>query len=33
MKNYRKTMPKGKERMDFLDKKAKEYIENFKEEK
>jgi hypothetical protein len=26
-------MPKGKERMDFLDKKAKEYIENFKEEK
>lgn len=26
MKNYRKTMPKGKERMEFLDKKAKEYI-------
>ena len=33
MKDYRKTMPKGKERMDFLDKKAKEYIENFKEVK
>lgn len=28
MKNYRKTMPKGKERMQFLDKKAKEYINN-----
>ncbi len=26
MKSYRKTMPKGKERMEFLDKKAKEYI-------
>ena len=26
MKNYRKTMPKGKERMEFLDKKAKDYI-------
>jgi len=30
MKNYRKTMPKGKERMNFLDKKAQEYIETFK---
>jgi len=27
MKNYRKTMPKGKERMQFLDLKAKEYID------
>ncbi len=26
MKNYRKTMPKGKERMEFLDKKAQQYI-------
>jgi len=26
MKNYRKTMPKGKKRMNFLDKKAKKYI-------
>ena len=26
MKNYRKTMPKGKARMEFLDKKAKEFI-------
>jgi precorrin-2 dehydrogenase/sirohydrochlorin ferrochelatase len=26
MKNYRKIMPKGKKRMDFLDKKAKNYI-------
>jgi len=26
MKNYRKTMPKGKERMEFLDKKAEQYI-------
>jgi hypothetical protein len=26
-------MPKGKERMDFLDKEAKEYINNIKEEK
>ena len=33
MKAYRKAMPKGKERMKFLDKKAKEYIENIKEEK
>lgn len=29
MKNYRKTMPKGKERMQFLDQKAKEYIQNW----
>jgi len=27
MKGYRKTMPKGKERMEFLDNKAKEYVE------
>lgn len=33
MKEYRKTMPKGKERMKFLDNKAKEYITNWKEEK
>ena len=26
MKEYRKTMPKGKERMEFLDKKAQEYM-------
>lgn len=26
MKGYRKTMPKGKERMEFLDKKAQDYI-------
>ncbi len=26
MKDYRKTMPKGKERMEFLDKKAQDYI-------
>jgi precorrin-2 dehydrogenase/sirohydrochlorin ferrochelatase len=26
MKDYRNTMPKGKERMEFLDKKAEEYI-------
>ncbi len=26
MKGYRKTMPKGKERMEFLDKKAQQYI-------
>jgi precorrin-2 dehydrogenase/sirohydrochlorin ferrochelatase len=30
MKEYRKTMPKGKERMEFLDKKAKEYIDSWK---
>jgi precorrin-2 dehydrogenase / sirohydrochlorin ferrochelatase len=29
MKNYRKTMPKGKERMQFLDNKAKEYIQSW----
>jgi precorrin-2 dehydrogenase/sirohydrochlorin ferrochelatase len=29
MKEYRKTIPKGKERMEFLDKKAKEYIESW----
>ena len=33
MKGYRKTMPKGKERMQFLDKKTKEYISTWKEEK
>lgn len=33
MRTYRKTMSKGKERMSFLDKKAKEYINNLKEEK
>jgi precorrin-2 dehydrogenase/sirohydrochlorin ferrochelatase len=33
MREYRTTMPKGKERMDFLDKEAKEYINNIKEEK
>lgn len=33
MKEYRKTMPKGKERMQFLDKKAQEYISTLKEEK
>ncbi|MEA3498758.1 MAG: bifunctional precorrin-2 dehydrogenase/sirohydrochlorin ferrochelatase [Campylobacterota bacterium] len=26
MKNYRETIPKGKERMEFLDKKVKQYI-------
>ena len=26
MKDYRKTMPKGKQRMEFLDKKAQDYI-------
>lgn len=29
MKEYRKTMPKGKERMKFLDEKAKEYIKTW----
>lgn len=29
MKRYRKTMPKGKERMQFLDKKAQEYIQTW----
>ena len=33
MRNYRDTMPKGKKRMEFLDKKAKDYIQNIKEEK
>ena len=30
MKNYRKTMPKGKERMKFLDYKAEEYLKTWK---
>ncbi len=30
MKEYRKTMPKGKERMEFLDNKAKQYISTWK---
>lgn len=30
MKNYRKTIPKGKERMEFLDNKAKEYINTWR---
>ncbi len=29
MKEYRKTMPKGKERMEFLDKKAQDYIKTW----
>lgn len=29
MKDYRKTIPKGKQRMEFLDKKAKEYISSW----
>ncbi len=29
MKGYRKTMPKGKERMEFLDKKAQKYISSW----
>ena len=29
MKSYRKTMPKGKERMEFLDKKAQKYISDW----
>jgi len=33
MKDYRKTMPKGKERMKFLDGKAKEYMNSWKEKK
>ena len=32
MKEYRKTMPKGIERMKFLEKKAKDYISSWKEE-
>ena len=31
MKGYRKTMPKGKERMEFLDKKAQSYISNWED--
>lgn len=31
MKEYRDTLPKGKERMQFLDKKAKEYISKWRE--
>lgn len=33
MKDYRKTMPKGKERMKFLDLKVKEYMKTWKENK
>ena len=33
MKEYRKTIPKGKERMQFLDKKAEAYVKSWKEEK
>ncbi len=33
MKEYRKTMPKGKDRMKFLDNEAKKYISNWKEKK
>ena len=29
MKNYRKTIPKGKKRMEFLDQEAKKYIEKW----
>ena len=29
MKEYRKTIPKGKKRMEFLDKKAQEYIKSW----
>ncbi|MFA7084781.1 MAG: bifunctional precorrin-2 dehydrogenase/sirohydrochlorin ferrochelatase [Arcobacteraceae bacterium] len=29
MKEHRKTMPKGKQRMEFLENKAKEYIQNW----
>lgn len=32
MKNYRKTMPKGKERMTFLDKKAQNYLNTWKDD-
>ncbi len=31
MKNYRKSMPKGKNRMQFLDKKAEKYIQTWKD--
>ena len=30
MKEYRKTMPKGKQRMEFLDKKAQDYISKWR---
>jgi precorrin-2 dehydrogenase/sirohydrochlorin ferrochelatase len=30
MKEFRKTMPKGKERMQFLDKKAQDYVQSWK---
>ncbi|MEA1914572.1 MAG: bifunctional precorrin-2 dehydrogenase/sirohydrochlorin ferrochelatase [Campylobacterota bacterium] len=30
MKAYRKTMPKGKQRMQFLDQKAKEYMDSLR---
>lgn len=30
MKQYRQTLPKGKERMEFLENKAKEYIKGWK---
>lgn len=30
MKQYRKTLPKGKERMEFLENEAKEYIKGWK---
>lgn len=33
MKNLRKTLPKGKQRMQMLDKKAQEYIKSCKESK
>jgi len=33
MKEYRKTMPKGKDRMIFLDSKVKDYINSWKEKK
>jgi len=32
MKSYRKTMPKGKERMEFLDKKAENYISTWEKQ-
>ena len=32
MKDYRKTIPKGKERMEFLDKKAQQYISTWKKD-
>lgn len=33
MKEYRKTMPKGKKRMEFFEKKVTEYIKTWKEKK